>query len=226
MRKLARVLNRAVRSVWGWPGLRVLLLCCLICILAAWIWAPRLRSPYVRMSWLHSLQVGDLGEYVQGIALLGAVWVALRDSRRSRREQLRAERIQAEREGTRVYAWMVYEEAAVEPGWYAVINNMTPMPIGLWVMTVKDSDNDDGIGVLDAAHQLPLQPGMHKHRLDLGHRVVDRASSIIKFVDVSGACWERDSTGSLSAIDRIVVGDQVLAKSIGSTGTGGRSDKR
>lgn len=219
MSNVSRIVRRAARSVWDWQGFRVLLLIAVVGVTAAWIWAPHLST-----TWLDSLQVGDLGEYVQGAALFGAVWVALRDSRHAREERLADEQRQAEHERTQVYGWVAYEEHDGEPGWYATLNNMTPAPVAVWVLRVSDAQSGQEIALLDVAHQLPLRPGFQRFPVETRRGGVDRTSYVLQFADSAGACWQRDTAGTLTAIEQISVSGHLMASSAGGpTGRVSRS---
>jgi hypothetical protein len=180
------------------------------------LWGPRLGHAYGMP------QFGDLSGWAQSLGSFAAVVVALAQTRQLQLARIEDLRWQEEHERTQVYAWVAYREDQVGIGsWWVYLNNMTPSPIGVWMMHIADADTGREVATLDVTHLSPIPPGFTQQAAGVASGSLLRPSSRLEFMDATGVCWQRDPGGQLSQITEIRLGDQVLA-----TGVRSRPGKR
>ncbi|MEV0535102.1 hypothetical protein [Kitasatospora sp. NPDC050463] len=196
-------------AVWRSAALRVVLLAVVLLLLAP-RWGELADSAAALTR--GRIQLGDLGGWAQSIGSFAAVWVALAQSRRLRLDRLDDIRRQEVHVRTQVYAWVAYrDEGGGEGGWYVYLNNMTPTPIGVWVLTVRDGASPQVVTTLDVTRLLPILPGLTQRPAGLAPGALLHPVSELEFVDAAGLCWRRAAAGGLERIAEIRLGDQVLA---------------
>jgi hypothetical protein len=158
---------------------------------------------------------GDIATWAQGFGTVGAIMVALRQIRQQDAAWRADITREDKRERTRVYCWLTFRDDVdtVSPGWYLNFNNLTPLPISVWTLRVKDSAAGSEIGVIDVSRFDPIQPGFSRVRVAIPPEVIDQPICELDFVDHAGDCWRRLSTGPLTSIDAIRLNGQTIAVS-------------
>lgn len=157
------------------------------------------------------VDLGGLSGWLQGIGSLAAVIVALGQTYQLHAERIRELRHQEEQQRTQVFGWIAYRADGSGPGdWQVYLNNMTPMPIGVWVLHVDDAETGRHLA-LDVTRMLPILPGFSHRPAGVGPGDLLRPTCQLEFADAVGVCWRRDSGGMLRKIPEIRLGDQVLA---------------
>jgi hypothetical protein len=202
----------ALNRIWESVSFRVLL-ATLTVGLALWVtWGPQLRHAHLYPDF------GDLGEWASGVGALAAVVVALVQT-----HQLHVERVddlyrQEVQQRTQVFGWVAYrEEGARSGGWWVYLNNMTPAPIGVWVLRIEDAETGRQV-TLDVTRWLPILPGFTQRPAGVSSGELLRPMCQLDFADSAGICWRRDSSGRIHQVSEIRLGDQVLAASITPAG--------
>ncbi|BBH66202.1 hypothetical protein ACTI_28870 [Actinoplanes sp. OR16] len=157
---------------------------------------------------------GDIGSWAQGIGTVSAVFVALRQIRQQREDRRDAIHRQEIRERTQVYGWMAFreEDHGDVPGWYLFFNNLTPIPITGWAMTVCEGPAGPVVLSPDVSRFDPIPPGFSRHRLGIPSGRIIEPICRLQFVDMAGDCWERSSSGRLDPIEEVSVSGQVIGK--------------
>lgn len=207
----------AISKFWDSLTLRILLVIS-TAGLALWVlWGPRLRHAYLYPSF------GDLSGWLAGIGALAAVVVALFQTHQLRVDREDDLRRQEEQQRTQVFGWIAYREESTGSGdWWVYLNNMTPVPIGVWVLRIEDAETGRRF-TLDVTQSLPILPGFTQRPAGASPGDLLRPFCVLEFADAAGICWRRDASGRLHQIPEIRVGDQILAAS--SSLVGVRSDR-
>jgi hypothetical protein len=192
--------------LWRSVALRVILICAIVALVAVILWGSRLNRAHFVPA------LGDLGGWVQGIGTLAAALVALVQVRQLQVARIADRSRQEDQERTRVYGWVAYRRDG-GGGWWAQLNNMTPVPIAVWVLRVTEADSGREVVTLNADQHDPLYPGSTSLPVGVPPEDLLRALCVLEFLDSAGRCWRRDAGGRLSEIDEILVAGQAMVTS-------------
>lgn len=204
---LASRMTTVLVRFWDSVTLRILLLASTVGLTLWVLWGPALRHAHLYP------QFGDLSGWAQSAGSFAAVVVALVQSRRLQIARIEDLRRQEEHERTQVYGWVAYrQDGTGSGGWWVYLNNMTPTPIGVWVMRIDDAETGRQV-TLDVSHLLPILPGFTQRPAGVAPGDLLHPMCRLEFADATGVCWQRDASGRLGEIPEIRLGDQILATS-------------
>jgi len=160
------------------------------------------------------LQYGDVSGWMQSFGSLAAVVVALWQTRKLELREIESDIRRRQESNSQVYAWILYERDAGVGGWHIFFSNMTPAPVGPWVLRILNAETDAEVHEVNGALYYPIAPG--SSRRPLGDVLGDAISfkSALEFVDTEGRCWRRDSNGRLKRLDKILIAGSIVAQDV------------
>ncbi|GII59125.1 hypothetical protein Pth03_75140 [Planotetraspora thailandica] len=158
---------------------------------------------------------GDVGSWAQGIGTVAAVAVAFRQIKQQEAARLDDIARQDRRERTQVFCWMSFldDDSQGQLGWYLCFNNLTPLPINAWTLTVRERGTGKQVGKLDVTHLDPIAPGFSRIRTRIPVHALTEPVCELDFVDLAGECWRRSSLGPLAYIPEVTIHGQVAGRS-------------
>jgi hypothetical protein len=202
----------ALDRIWGSVSFRVLLATSTAGLTLWVLWGPRLRHAHLYP------QFGDLGGWATGVGSLAAVAVALVQTHQLHVERLDDLYRQEEQQRTQVFGWVAYrDDGAGSGGWWVYLNNMTPAPIGVWVLRIEDAETGRRM-TLDVTRLLPILPGFTQRQAGVSPGDLLRPMCQLEFSDAAGICWQRDASSRIHQIPEIRLGEQILAASTAAAG--------